>query len=223
MFFLMVKTHNKTGLKYLCQTKRKNPFKYSGSGMKWRQHLKKHGENIKTEIIGIFETKEELREAGIHYSNLWNVSSSKEWANLKIEEGDGGDVSHLDSWKNGMTKRRSYKGKNNPNYGKTGYWKGKVGKMLDHKWWNNGSSEILSKDCPKDYVSGRILYACPHCDKSVNYMNKKWHFDHCKKHQNGIKTISHLIGMKWWNNGKTEKKFKEFPGEGWIRGSLRKI
>ena len=56
----MVKTHNVTGIKYLCQTQRKNPFKYLGSGVAWGRHLKNNGEDITTEVIGTYETKEEL-------------------------------------------------------------------------------------------------------------------------------------------------------------------
>jgi hypothetical protein len=38
--YLYVKTHNKTGLKYLGQTSQKDPHKYPGSGTRWRHHLK---------------------------------------------------------------------------------------------------------------------------------------------------------------------------------------
>jgi hypothetical protein len=88
--YLYVKTHNKTGLKYLGQTSAKDPHKYSGSGTYWRQHLKKHGHDYTTTILKECQTKEELSKAGIYYSNLWNVVESDEWANLKIEQGDGG-------------------------------------------------------------------------------------------------------------------------------------
>lgn len=90
IYYLMVKTHNTTGLKYLCQTKKTDPHKYLGSGKYWRLHLKAHGSDIRTEILKECTTKTELRNWGIHYSNLWNVTNSDEWANLKDELGDGG-------------------------------------------------------------------------------------------------------------------------------------
>ena len=49
--YLMVKTHNKTGLKYLCQTKKTNWTDYTGSGTDWLSHLKIYGINYTTEVI----------------------------------------------------------------------------------------------------------------------------------------------------------------------------
>lgn len=89
-YYLMVKTHIVTGLKYLCQTKKIDPYKYLGSGKYWKLHLKTHGKDIHTEILKECATKSELRDWDIYYSNLWNVTTSKEWANLKDETGDGG-------------------------------------------------------------------------------------------------------------------------------------
>ena len=57
MYYLLLKTHNKTGLKYLCQTKKKDPIKYSGSGTRWLRHLKKHGFDFETKILGKFSKK----------------------------------------------------------------------------------------------------------------------------------------------------------------------
>ena len=87
--YLYVKTHRLTGLKYLGQTKQ-NPFTYKGSGKLWINHFKKHGYDVHTEVIGIFDSKKELKEAGLFYSHIWNIVKSPEWANLKPEEGDGG-------------------------------------------------------------------------------------------------------------------------------------
>ena len=88
--YLYVKTHNKTGLKYLGQTMAVDPHKYQGSGKYWQLHLKKHGKDFTTEILKECQTKEELIEWGLYYSNLWNVADSDSWANLKEERGDGG-------------------------------------------------------------------------------------------------------------------------------------
>ena len=181
MYYLMIKTHRTTGFKYLCQTKRKNPFKYPGSGVHWRAHLDFHGYDFDTNVIGVYETKEELREAGIHYSNLYNVVESAEWANLRIEDGDGGDTSMTEGWKIGMTKRRSYAGENNPNYGKVGSWAGKVGPQLNKTWYNNGEKELLTNDCPDGWSEGRLKLTCRHCGKQMNVVNyKRWHDDKCK-------------------------------------------
>lgn len=98
-YFLLLKTHNNTGLKYLCYTSQKNPFKYPGSGKRWKHHIKKHGRDIHTEILGTFNKKENLIKEGIKYSKKWNVVESDEYANLRDEEGDGGDTSGFIDYK----------------------------------------------------------------------------------------------------------------------------
>jgi hypothetical protein len=88
--YLYVKTHNKTGLKYLGKTIKQDPHKYTGSGKYWLRHLDQHGYDYTTEIIKECQTEEELIHWGMYYSKLWNVVTSNNWANLKEEAGDGG-------------------------------------------------------------------------------------------------------------------------------------
>jgi hypothetical protein len=87
--YLYKKTHRVTGLKYLGMTTKNDPYKYLGSGTYWRRHLDKHGNDIDTEILLITKDIEELRQVGLHYSTIWDVVKSNEWANLKEESGDG--------------------------------------------------------------------------------------------------------------------------------------
>jgi hypothetical protein len=94
--YLYIKTHNKTGLKYFGKTI-KDPFEYCGSGKYWLEHLKIHGNNISTEIVGFFENKDECMAAALNFSNNHNIVSAlnernkKIWANQIIENGvDGG-------------------------------------------------------------------------------------------------------------------------------------
>ncbi len=91
IYSLYIKTHQKTGLKYLGKTIR-DPFNYNGSGIRWSRHLEKHGNDVSTQIIGQYSTKEELKENGLYFSKLFNVVESEEWANLTVEEGQGGGV-----------------------------------------------------------------------------------------------------------------------------------
>lgn len=107
--YLYVKTHNKTGLKYLGTTKQ-DPYKYVGSGIRWRNHLKKHGIDISTEILCESLDASYIRQQGIYYSQLWNIVDSQEWANLKIEEGDGG-FSHINNGDEAHRLRASKAGK----------------------------------------------------------------------------------------------------------------
>ena len=90
MIYIYIKTHNKTGLKYLGQTQSKNPHSYVGSGKYWRLHLKVHGNDVTTQILRECSTKQEVRHWGEYFSNLFDVVNDKGWANLKPETGDGG-------------------------------------------------------------------------------------------------------------------------------------
>jgi hypothetical protein len=90
IIYLYVKTHNKTGLKYLGKTTSKDPYKYPGSGIRWKNHLKIYGHDYNTEILQLCQSEDELKDWGLYYSNLWNIVESKEWANLKTEQGQGG-------------------------------------------------------------------------------------------------------------------------------------
>lgn len=89
IIYLYIKTHNETGLKYLGKTT-KDPYKYNGSGVVWKSHIKKHGNNVTTEVIFEASDKDVFRETAIRYSKELNIVESPEWANLTIEEGQGG-------------------------------------------------------------------------------------------------------------------------------------
>jgi len=96
IYYLMVKTHNITGLKYLCQTKHKDPHKYLGSGKDWLIHLMRHGKEHSTEIIIACQSRQELYYWGMYYSSLWRVVTGQDdfgnkiWAN-RIKENGGGE------------------------------------------------------------------------------------------------------------------------------------
>lgn len=89
IIYLYVKTHNKTGLKYLGKTVSKDPHAYAGSGKYWKNHLRKHGYDYTTEILQECSSAEELKYWGNYYSKLFDVVESNEWANLMPEVGDG--------------------------------------------------------------------------------------------------------------------------------------
>lgn len=157
MIYLYLKEHLTTGMKYLGQTK-KNPLKYKGSGKYWKRHLKIHGNNVKTTILGEYQTIEDLRIDGQYYSNLWNIVDSDEWANLIPETGDGNadprlNEAYLKKWQDGAFSRS---GIDNPNFGKI--FSEEERKVLRDGWatriaeghtpWNKGviyNEERLSK------------------------------------------------------------------------------
>jgi len=99
MIYLYIKTHNKTGLKYLGKTVR-DPYKYKGSGKRWTNHIKKHGNDVTTEVVGIFNTNEELKQFSVILSEELNIVDSDKWANLMPETGTGGDTSKYINYAN---------------------------------------------------------------------------------------------------------------------------
>jgi hypothetical protein len=118
IYCLMVKTHIITGLKYLCQTKKKDPFKYCGSGLEWTIHLKKYGKIIQTEILLQTESKQEINDVGRYYSKLWRITSSMDdfgnriWANAIPETGGGpGMTKGIIPWNKGISQSEEEKEK----------------------------------------------------------------------------------------------------------------
>ena len=109
MTYLYIKIHNKTGLKYFGQTKH-DPYRYSGSGKYWKLHLKKHGNDVTTYILSY---DGDVTEAALKFSKENNIVESKEWANLREEDGVWGSPIGANAGKNnGMF------GKPGPNLGK---------------------------------------------------------------------------------------------------------
>lgn len=184
-YHLYVKTHRKTGLKYLGYTSQKDPSKYPGSGKYWKLHQKVHGNYHDTEILFESTSKEEISALGKHYSLLWNIVDSDQWANLKIEEGDGaatGEHNHMkrpefraqaSAWmlalgENHPNKRPEERakrlGKKRPEHSKAmagsnnpmyGVARDWNKGALGYKWYTNGIKSIMSNECPTGYRQGR--------------------------------------------------------------------
>jgi hypothetical protein len=118
--YLMVKTHSKTGLKYLCKTVKKKYEKYLGSGTRWTNHLNVHGNEHTTELIRICYSVDELIHWGRYYSELWNVVEERDklgrktWANLKPEEGQGYAHGKYNPMKNKVSKKKHLESINKP-------------------------------------------------------------------------------------------------------------
>lgn len=85
---LYIKTHNKTGFKYFGKTTRLGCIHtYKGSGIHWRRHLKAHGNDYTTELLGIWQDKDRLRKFATNFCIKNNIVKSDLWANLIVEEG----------------------------------------------------------------------------------------------------------------------------------------
>lgn len=107
---LLVMTHNVTGKKYFCKTallKRINHYK--GSGIHWKRHLKKHGNDITVGVFGFYVDMDRCVNAALKFSKDNNIVESDEWLNYMDEDG-------LTGWPCG---------ENNPKFGKPNQYKGK--------------------------------------------------------------------------------------------------
>jgi hypothetical protein len=85
---LYVKTHNKTGFKYFGKTTRLDCIHtYKGSGIHWRRHLKVHGNDYTTELLGIWHDKDRLVNFAVKFCEQNDIVKSPKWANIVLEEG----------------------------------------------------------------------------------------------------------------------------------------
>ena len=114
-YSLYVKTHTKTGLRYLGQTS-KDPLKYPGSGKDWKTHIREFGNDVHTEVLLQTTDKSERNRIGRYYSTLWHVVTAvddfgnKIWANRIPETGGGDPEQSTESWKNDVVRKNRIDG-----------------------------------------------------------------------------------------------------------------
>lgn len=111
-------------LNYLGITQ-KDPFKYRGSGIYWKKHLKAHKiKNSEIKTITLCKTSDinVLIEKSKYFSELFDVVKSKNWANLTPETGDNSILGYRfsDESKKRMSESRKGQlvGEKNPMFGK---------------------------------------------------------------------------------------------------------
>lgn len=111
---LIIKQHKKTGLKYFHKTTRLKLIEsYSGSGVYWTKHLKKHGNDwINIWVSDIFYDKHDLIDFALLFSELFDITNDANWANLVPENGiDGVSVGNIVTDKTKHKMSMSRKGK----------------------------------------------------------------------------------------------------------------
>ncbi len=154
---LLIKTHE-TGLKYLCYTRKADHEKYLGSGLRWENHLKIYGKNFTTELIFQSSIFEEFKEVAIKKSIEFDIVNSDEWANLRIEQGDGGDTVSSKRWiNNGIKETYWPKDELIPE----GWTKGRFGSVFNdsekQKEFNSRvDREVVGKSIKKCWDEGRF-------------------------------------------------------------------
>jgi hypothetical protein len=213
MFTLYLKTHRKTGLKYLGYTKN-DPFKYRGSGKYWKDHIKKHGNDVLTEILFQSDKIDEISAKGLEYSVEWNIAESQEFANHCFEDGNKGygnaninfkghpqteETRKKISQNNGRGNKGKF-GKDHPSYGHKmsdeTKAKLKMGLMSYYTStnyqgpWNKGKKVGPHTDDRRRKISlsankdPKDKIQCPHCHKiGGKPAMLRFHFDKCKEYK----------------------------------------
>lgn len=206
MIYLYVKTHNKTGLKYLGKTEKSDPYNYHGSGKRWIRHLNKHGYDYTTEILLATENFDELKETGIYFSKLWNIVDSNEWANLMEETGTGGDNSRNIDYKKLVNTRK------------------KNGKTWKQSEESNAKRSKAMTDKKKSDESIRKMVETR---KKIGYKSwtKETHPEAAEKckiaHLGKPKPQQHIMNMKFHENNKPIHKCPHCEKIGDIRNMKR--
>jgi hypothetical protein len=107
-----------------------------------------------------------------------------------------------------------------------------------YKWYNNGVEQTRAKEHPGgEWVEGRIEFkAKPYSERNITEQTMdswvesgrkvgtmlaetgKWEKVRCKDGRGGAAGA----GNVWWNNGMISTRAKTCPGEGWVRGRLKR-
>lgn len=162
--YLYIKQHTVTGKLYFGKTTR-NPEKYLGSGVRWKNHITAHGkEFVATLWYCLFLDNKTITKFAMMCSKQWGIVDSDVWLNLKEENGnDGGTIgSHIsDETKAKLSKYRK---------GQTPWIAGK-----------NHSEESKKKIGLAQSGKPKKQYVCPHCGKIGRGANmSRYHFENCK-------------------------------------------
>jgi hypothetical protein len=201
--YLYKKTHRITGLMYLGKTTSTDPHLYSGSGKYWKAHLNKHGYEYDTEILKECSTNEEVKHWGEYYSTLWDIVESSDWANLKIESGDGGDPGPIGRQKiaEAQTGRKhTFEENAHKSIRQTGVKRSPeyLAKKIGLKYKKPKARTSPNKNKGKPATPAQLAAAksnglkkqgvkqtsstCPHCNKTGGSQTMpRWHFDRCPK------------------------------------------
>jgi predicted RNA-binding Zn-ribbon protein involved in translation (DUF1610 family) len=196
------------GLKYFCKTVRTNIQKYSGSGVRWTNHVKKYGkENINTVWVSDwFHCPHHLQDFALAFSEYNQIVESSEWANLIPENGLTGNIGSKKGHMAGISKPKSATHRKSISDTLTGitlddrHGKEKAdeiravmatkatGRVKTQATIDKTAASNLGKKRSQETITNLIecrkhyqKHTCEHCGKvtvPANYY--RWHGDKCK-------------------------------------------
>jgi hypothetical protein len=203
------------GLNYLGKTTSEYVEKYEGSGKHWQRHLKKH--NVKPIHIWnsdwFYDTS--IGEYALCLSEKLNIVESKEWANIKPENGlDGG----WDGW-NGSEKHREASKKGGKTSGMKMAENFRNGVINDGQLWFTKEKIKERGRLGRKAFEEKYPYGFAWKQSQSTLENQKKAFKEIK-HQQGVKNSQY--GTMWITNGFNNAKItkdQEIP-EGYRKGRV---
>lgn len=197
-------------LKYFGKTTNQDIENYTGSGKRWKYHLKKHN----VEPIHLWNSywyyDTSITRFALKFSRMNKIVESNEWANLKEEDGIDGGWDYVNSSKEIAQKRSmNMKGEKNHFYGKrhsqevkdilakksSTQWKG-VCKTKEHrqKIAASNTGKVFSEERKRNIslaTKGRTAhnkgkcaerFVCEHCEREIGGLSNfnRWHGEKCK-------------------------------------------
>jgi hypothetical protein len=203
--WLYCKVHNQTGLRYFGKTI-KNPYQYTGSGVYWKSHLKKHGNDVTTVWAHLYNDPAILKEEALFFSKIFNIANSCDWANLTEENGfTGGKLYNRTIEHNAKLSQRlvgrkfTNEHKQNIAISATGCKRGPMsqiskdkksiallGKIVSLETVNKMRIAALNRDkSVNSQISNTVKnlpkITCEYCDITASPGNyKRWHGINCK-------------------------------------------
>lgn len=242
---LYVKQHTKTGKKYFGMSRKYTP-KYLGSGVYWLKHIKKHG--IKHVIeLHVWEFDDQLKctEFALEFSKENNIVESKEWANLREENGLDGNISGellssqtKELWAQDyyreahLNSLRTYSFRLLKSEQTKELWKNKDYVEIqsvahkeavntdEYRKWHSDNKKKLWQDAnyrEKTLKARENCYDEKYRLGASNRSKERWSDPEYK-----LKLKQSHSGKLWWNNNKEETKSHESPGFEWTRGRLKR-
>lgn len=180
--YLYVKQHDITKIMYFGKTTRDDVVSYLGSGIRWTNHIKKHGvEHVKTLWISKpFTDTDDLIEFAQFFSEEFDIVNSDKWANLVMENGVTGGAIRTGAILTESTKQKIREKS--------------LGRVVTEKTRHKMSLAHVGKrqtekqrEAMRNYNKSRVLpkLECPHCFKTGSYVAMhRWHFDNCRSKEN---------------------------------------
>ena len=197
--YLYIKQHSITGLKYFGKTTRKDPYTYNGSGTHWTRHIKIHGkEHVVTLWVSELYQDTSISDYALQFSIENDIVESKEWANLKPENGLDGAIKGIKhsaeakanmsiaqtgkkrsaETKANMSKPRSAEHKANISAARTGIT---LSAETKAKMSKPRSAEARANMSIAQTGKKQSILICPHCNTIGGaHAMKRYHFDNCK-------------------------------------------